>query len=79
MSACLGAAPLALFCMDKVTVKDFNSKHKNVYKYKVVGGLHTCLAKSQLAQEIPDNNMYKIVNAEVYVGLTDESLRLAQT
>ena len=74
-----GAAPLALLCMDKTTVEDFNSKHKKVYRYEVLGGLHTFLAKSQLAQEIPDNDMYKVVNAEVYVGLTDdEALRLAQ-
>ena len=65
--------------MDKTTVEDFNSKHKKVYRYEVLGGLHTFLAKSQLAQEIPDNDMYKVVNAEVYVGLTDdEALRLAQ-
>ena len=62
--------------MDKATVEDFNSKHKNVYKYEVLGRLHTFLAKSQLAQEIPDNDMYKVVNADVYVGLA--SLCLAQ-
>lgn len=65
-----GAAPLALLCMDKAMVEDFNSKHKNVYKYEVLGGLYTFLAKSQLAQQVPDNDMYKIVNADVYVGLT---------
>ena len=62
-----GSDPLALLCMDKATVEDFNSKHKTVYKYEVLGGLHTFLAKSQLAQEIPDNDMYKAMNAEVYV------------
>ena len=45
----------------------------------MLGGLHTFLAKSQLAQEIPDNYMFKVVNAKVYVDLRDdESLRLAQ-
>lgn len=49
-----------------------------MYKYEVLGGMHTYLAKSQLAQEIPDNNLYKFVSAEVYVGLTDDkALRLA--
>ena len=52
-----GAAPLALLCMDKAMVEDFNTKHKNVYKYEVLGRLHTLLAKSQLAQQVPD--MYK--------------------
>lgn len=72
-----GAAPLALFCMDKTATGEFNPKHKTVYKYEVLGGLHTFLAKSQLAQEVPDD-LYMFVNADVYVGLTDdEALRLA--
>ena len=50
-----------------------------MYKYEVLGGLHTYMAKLQLSQEIPDNEYFKYVNAEVYAGLTDEqSLRLAQ-
>ena len=36
-----------------------------MYKYEVLGGLQ---AKSQLAQEVQDSDMYKVVNAEVYVG-----------
>ena len=73
-----GAAPLALMCVDKMTKGDFNTKYKAVYKYEVLGGLHTYLAKSQLSQEVPDNALYKFVNADVYVGLTDdEALRLA--
>ena len=31
---------------DKATVEDFNSKHKIVYKYEVLGGLHTFLKVS---------------------------------
>ena len=73
-----GAAPIALLCMDKAKAGEFNAKHKTVYKYEVLGGLHTFLAKSQLSQEVPDNRLFKSVNAEVYVGLTDnEALRLA--
>ena len=48
-------------------------------KYEVLGGLHTFIAKSQLAQEIPYNDHYKCATTEIYVGLTDEAaLRLAQ-
>ena len=73
-----GAAPLALLCMHRATTEEFNMKYKTVYKYEVLGGLHAYLAKSQLAQEVLDNDKYKFANAEIYVGLTDdEALRLA--
>ena len=73
-----GAAPLALLCIDKTTKAEFNTKYKAVYKYEVLGGLHTYLARSQLSQEVPDNEHYRFVNGYVYVGLTDEeALRLA--
>ena len=74
-----GAAPLAILCRDVTQPDEFQEKYKNVYKYEVLGGLHTFIAKSQLAQEIPDNDHYKCATTEIYVGLTDEAaLRLAQ-
>ena len=71
-----GATPMAVLCKG---VDDFNPKHKDVYKYEVLGGLHTMIAKSQLAEEFPENPFYTTAMAEVYIGLTDEeALRLAQ-
>ena len=67
-----GAVPLALLCLDKAVKEDFNSRHKAVYLYEVLGGLHTFLAKSQLSVELPDNEAFKRVHADVYVGLTDD-------
>ena len=74
-----GATPVAVLCRDVNSVSDFNAKYKNVYKYEVLGGLHTLMAKQQLSQEYPDNPYYSSVLADVYAGLTDEeALRLAQ-
>jgi len=72
------AQPLAVLCVDKTSQEDFNHKHKSGYKYEVLGGLHTFLAKLQLSRELSGNPLFKHVNAEVYVGLSDdEALRLA--
>ena len=74
-----GATPMAVLCKDVVVLQEFNMKYKNVYKYEVLGGLHTLVAKTQLMSEYPDNPFYETAMAEVYVGLSDEeSLRLAQ-
>lgn len=74
-----GAAPIAVLCKSVSSIEDFNTKFKDVYKYEVLGGLHTMLAKSQLASEYPRCQFHKIVTADVYIGLSDEqSLRLAQ-
>ena len=57
---------------------EFDQRHTAGYRYEVLGGLHTFLAKSQLCQEQPDVTHFKNVIAEVYVSLTDdEALRLA--
>ena len=73
-----GAAPMVVLCKD-VTVETFNSKYLSVYKYEVLGGLHSLLAKTQLSEQHPENPFYKTAMAEVYVALSDElSLRLAQ-
>ena len=74
-----GAAPMAVLCKDCQVVADFNMNYKYVYKYEVLGGLHTLVAKTQLAEEYPENPFYTTVMAEVFVGLSDEeALRLAQ-
>jgi len=39
-----GATPMAVLCKD-ISLENFNSKHCNVYKYEVLGGLHSLLAK----------------------------------
>ncbi len=71
-----GATPIVVLCKG---VDDFNPRHKDVYKYEVLGGLHTMLAKIQLAEEYPDNPYFTVAMAEVYLGLSDEeALRLAQ-
>lgn len=74
-----GATPMAVLCKDVEAITEFNMKYKNVYKYEVLGGLHTLVAKGQLAEEYPDNPFFQTAMAEVYVGLSDEeALRLAQ-
>ena len=70
---------MAVVCKDIEVLSDYNVKYKDVYKYEVLGGNHTLVAKTQLTTEYPENPFFKTATAEVYVGLTDEeSLRLAQ-
>jgi len=69
---------MVVLCMD-ISLENFNSKHCNVYKYEVLGGLHFLLAKQQLPEAYPDNLFYKVTMAEIYVALSDEQcLWLAQ-
>ena len=69
---------LQFFAKMSINLKNFK-RYKIVYKYEVLGGLHTYLAKFQLNQEFPENLFYKYISADVYVGLSDEqALRLAQ-
>lgn len=74
-----GATAMAVLCKDVELLTDFSVKYKDVYKYEVLGGNHTLVAKAQLMSEYPDNPFFKYATAEVYVGLTDEeALWLAQ-
>lgn len=74
-----GSTPIAVLCKSVSTATDFNEKFKDLYKYEVLGGLHTMMAKSQLSIEYPRCTYYQVVTADVYVGLSDEqALRLAQ-
>lgn len=43
--------------------QDFNPSHKKVYKYEVLGGLHGTIARQELLQEDPGN---EIENTTVY-------------
>ena len=73
-----GAAPMVVLCKD-VAVEAFNVKFLSVYKYEVLGGMHSLLAKAELSEEHPENPFFKTALAEVYIALSDElSLRLAQ-
>jgi hypothetical protein len=58
-------------------VDNFSDKFLSVYKYEVLGGQHTALAKQRLHQQNSSNPLFREVLAEVYVGLTtDKSLTL---
>lgn len=67
---------MAVLCKGLENPCDFNVKYKNVYKYEVLGGMHTLLAKSQLSDEYPDNPFFKAAIADMYVD--EEALLLAQ-
>ena len=74
-----GACPMAVLCKDMSNPAEFNVKHKNVYQYEVLGGLHSLICKTQLSMEHPENPYFKVALADVYVGLTNEqALRLAR-
>lgn len=50
-------------------------RHKDLYRYEVNGGLHGVKARQLLSSDDP---IFSMVQAIVYVGLTDEeALRLA--
>ena len=73
-----GASPMVVLRKD-VAVEAFNPKYLSVYKYEVLGGMHSLLVKTQLTAEQPDNPYFKAALAEVYVALSDEqSLKFAQ-
>ena len=73
-----GATPLTLLCRD-ISFSNFNEKHLSLYKYEVIGGLHSFHAKSELVKEYPDIPFFKVALSEVYLELSDEeALRLAQ-
>lgn len=55
-----GVTPTAVLCTDMEVLTDFNRKYKSVYKYEVLGGLHTLVAKTQPMEEYPDNPFSKL-------------------
>lgn len=74
-----GATPMAVLCKDVTNNEQYNDKFLNIYKYEVLGGLHTLMAKNHLTERYPENPFFQQAVVEIYVGLSDEqSLRLAQ-
>ena len=70
-----GVPPLAVVCKDVSKIELFQSRHKDIYRYEVQGGLHGAKARQAL---LPDYSGYSHVHCIVYCGLTDEeALRLA--
>ena len=68
-----GVPPLAVLCK----TSNFSESLLAVYKYEILGGQHTAIAKQQLSKEHPENPYFHDIMAEVYVALTnDEALRL---
>ena len=65
-------------CILSLNVEDFSIKRKDAYKYELLGGQHTALARKAVLKQHPRNHHFQQVLSEVYVGLTDdEALRLA--
>lgn len=60
-----GACPMAVLCKDMEEPEGFNAKHKNVYTYEVLGGLHSLIAKTQLSMEHPENPFFKVAVADM--------------
>ena len=70
--------PLAVSCRDVARVELFQQRHKDVYQYEVLGGLHGAKASQDLLAEHPEKKVYAHAYGIVYCGLTDEeALRLA--
>ena len=73
-----GVPPIAALCTSVSTVEEYDIKLKNAYRYELLGGQHTALARKAVANQHRCNMALQQVLAEVYVGLTnDEALRLA--
>ena len=69
---------MAVLCKD-VSFSAFNEKHVNVYKYEVLGGMHSFRAKYDLMKDYPENPFFSEALAEAHIDLSDEqALRLAQ-
>ncbi|XP_064397804.1 uncharacterized protein LOC135344519 [Halichondria panicea] len=73
-----GVPPIAVLCISVESIDVFDTNRVDAYKYELLGGQHTALARRIVAAKSPDNTLLQTVLAEVYVGLTDdEALRLA--
>ena len=74
----LQADPTAPGTPPFVKWEEFKERHKDVYQYDVLGGLHGANARQGLLTEQPGEEAYSRVFCVVYCGLTDEeALRLA--
>lgn len=54
-----GASPLVVLCGDMHHPEEFQERYFSCYKYEVLGGLHTFMAKLQLLQEMPDVTSFR--------------------
>ena len=80
-----GIPPMAVLCTSVVDLILFIKfmyipcmHTHNRYKYEILGGQHSALARNAVALKHTDNMMLQKALAEVYVGLTDdEALRLS--
>ena len=73
-----GIPPFAVMCKNIRKVEEFNERHKDVYQYEVLGGLHGAKARQALLLEQPGVEAYSRMFCIIYCGLTDEeALRLA--
>ena len=72
-----GVPPIAVLCTSVSCPDQYDMKRKDAYRYEVLGGQHTALARREVSNKHPDNMHLKKILAEVYVNLSDdESLRL---
>ena len=69
-----GVPPIAVLCNDVDETEGFSERLKDVYKYEVLGGQHTSIARAQLNKKYPENPLYCSILAEVYVGLSDDEI-----
>jgi hypothetical protein len=52
-TACKGVPPLALLCVGKEGTHEFKDIYKDVYKYEVLGGLHSVTTRKQILSDDP--------------------------
>lgn len=50
--------PMAVLCKDVRSADQFNNKFINVYKYEVLEGLYTLMAKNKLTKEYPEKPFF---------------------
>ena len=48
-----GVPPLAVLCTDVKSSDEYQTKYTKVYKYEVLGGLHSITARKELLEEMP--------------------------
>ena len=73
-----GVPPVAVLCTSVNKREEFSNKRKDAYRYEVLGGQHTALARREVCKKHPDDMLLQRILSEVYVGLRDdEALRLA--
>ncbi len=76
-----GVPPISVLCISVESIEVFDTNRVNAYKYELLGGQHTALARRIVAAKSPDNTLLQTVLAEVYACWSDmddeAALRLA--